>query len=64
MNKFTLRIIDIINSELRVVERKFDRLEDAIEHGIKATCHSFKIYDHRGHCHHNSHHHHHHGPYG
>lgn len=57
---FTLRVQNYINGELEVITHAFDRLEDAVEAGVKAACHSFKVHDQRGCVHHDSHHHHHH----
>ena len=59
---FTSRIFHYISGELHLVEKQFDRLEDAIEAGVKAAAHSFKVYDMNGECHYDSHGHNH-GPY-
>lgn len=42
---FTIKLIHYINGVLDVTHHKVDRLEDAIEHGIKAAVHSYKVYD-------------------
>lgn len=55
MNKFIARIFHYISGELSLVVKEFDRLEDAIEAGIAAACHSFKVYDKDGHVCHDSH---------
>jgi len=61
--KFTTRMFHYINGQFQMIEREFDRLEDAIEAGIAAACHSWKVYDQDGQCHHDNHHHHDNGPY-
>lgn len=63
MNNFITKMFHYIEGELCIIEETFERIEEAIECGIRAACHSFKVYDHDGClCHH---HHHccHHGPY-
>ncbi len=60
MSNFITKIAHYISGELHQIEHTFDRLEDAIEAGIAAAAHSFKVYDKHGECHHSSHHHHHH----
>jgi len=61
-NGFIARVFHYISGELHVIEHTFDRIEDAISHGIKAAAHSFKVYDTDGCIHHDSQHRkHHHG---
>jgi hypothetical protein len=59
---YVAKLFRLISGEFCVTEHRFDRLEDAIECGIKAAVHSFKVYDKDGCCCHDSHHHPH-GPY-
>lgn len=61
--KFTARIYHYIGNEIHLVVKKFDRLEDAVEAGIKAACHSYKVYDENGSICHNSQDHHGHDTY-
>jgi len=59
---FIAKFVTTISGEIHVIEQQFERLEDAVEAGLKAAYKSFKVYDHNGHCHHHhQHHHHHHG---
>jgi hypothetical protein len=51
----TARMYHYIQGELRLVVKKFDRLEDAIEAGIKEGCHTYKVYDKDGDLCHDSH---------
>lgn len=44
-DKFTTRMFHYISGELSMVVKQFDRIEDAIEAGISAACHSYKVYD-------------------
>lgn len=53
--KFIAKMFHYINGELRLIIEEFDRLEEAIEAGIKAVCHSFKIYNSDGDLCHDSH---------
>lgn len=48
MNKFVIKLFSYISGELQIVEKEFERIEDAIEHGIKAAVHAYKIFDHTG----------------
>jgi hypothetical protein len=52
---FITKLMTYISGELHVVEHEFDRIEDAVEAGIKAACYTFKVYDHNGNCHHDGH---------
>ncbi len=61
--KFMARMFHFVSGQFHMIEREFDRLEDAIEAGVAAACHSWKVYDMNGQCHHNSHDHNHDGPY-
>lgn len=59
---FTTKLFHYISGELQVVVKEFERLEDAIEHGIAAAAHAYKVFDHEGNICHDSHgHHRHHG---
>ena len=58
-NKFIARMYHFVSGELYLVVEEFDRIEDAIEAGIKAAAHSYKVYDHNGCICHDSHGHHH-----
>jgi hypothetical protein len=63
MNKYVARLFHLVSGELHLVVHEFERLEDAIECGIQAACHSFKVYDQDGCVCHDSGHHHPTGPY-
>lgn len=56
-NKFLVRIFHLISGELHLVEKTYERLEEAVKCGIDAACHSFKVYDPDGCVCHDSHHH-------
>ena len=58
---FTTRMYHYISGEMQLVVNKFDRIEDAIEAGIKAAAHSYKVYNSDGDICHDSHHPHKHG---
>lgn len=58
MNKFTARMYHYISGEMSLIVKNFDKLEDAIEEGIRSCAHSFKIYDIDGNICHDSHGHH------
>lgn len=64
---FIAKFVTAISGQIHVIEQEFDRLEDAVEAGLAAAYHTFKVYDHHGHCHHHHHHghghHHGHHPY-
>lgn len=53
--QYLIKMYQYIEGELKLIIREFDRIEDAIEHGIKEACHSYKIYDKDGCLHHDSH---------
>lgn len=60
---FIARMYHHISGEIHLVVQEFDRIEDAIEAGIKAAAHSYKVYNSDGDICHDSHHphiHHHH----
>lgn len=44
-NQFTSRMYHYVEGELKLVVKKFNKLEEAVEAGIKAGCHAYKIYD-------------------
>jgi hypothetical protein len=51
--EFLIKMYQYIQSELIIIEKEFDNLEDAIEHGLTSLCEIFKIYDKIGNlCHH------------
>jgi len=50
--KFLLKVYQYVEGQLNAVIREFDRIEDAIEDGVKAACHSYKVYDENGNIHH------------
>ena len=55
--KFIARMYHYISGELSLIVQEFDRVEDAIEAGIKAACHTYKVYDGSGNvCHDSDHH--------
>ena len=43
--KFTARMYHYISGEFSLIVKHFDRLEDAIEAGIKEACHTYKVYE-------------------
>lgn len=55
--QFIIKIFNYIDGELQVIANAFERLEEAIEHGLQQLCHSFKIFDHLGELCHEHHHH-------
>ena len=61
--KFTTRMFHLIGGQFQMIEQQFDRLEDAVKAGFEAACHSWKVYDQHGHCHHDGHDHDHDSPY-
>lgn len=63
MGKFTLKLFSYIAGELCVVVKEFERIEDAIAHGIAAAVHSYRVFDEDGFCCHDGDHHHHPMPY-
>lgn len=58
MGKFTLKLFHYISGELQIVVKQFDRIEDAIEHGVQAAVHAYKVFDEDGCVCHDSQHHH------
>lgn len=56
---FIAKMFHYINGELKVIIKEFDKLEDAVVHGLESVCHSFKVYNKHGElCHEHKHHHH------
>jgi hypothetical protein len=53
---FVARMYHYISGEMTLVVKEFDRIEDAIEDGIAAAAHSYKVYDTNGDICHDSHH--------
>lgn len=53
---FTTRMYYYISGELSLIVKEFERIEDAIEAGVKAACHSYKVHDSDGNVCHDSHH--------
>jgi len=50
--KYLVRTFHYLEGELKLFEAEFELLEEAMEHGLKSLCHSFKILDKEGHvCH-------------
>lgn len=48
MKDFKLKIYSYVNGVLQIENVFFDKLEDAIEHGLKTLCHKFKVHDRDG----------------
>ena len=48
MNNYKLKIYNYVNGILQIENKMFDRLEDAIEHGLKTLCQKFKVHDRDG----------------
>lgn len=42
---FTVRLYHYISGELQLIIKQFERIEEAIEEGIRSCAHTFKIYD-------------------
>jgi hypothetical protein len=52
--EFIVKMFQYINGELQLLVKEFDKIEDAIAHGLNTACESFKIFDRDGCCHHDS----------
>ena len=48
MKDFKLKIYNYINGILEIEHREFEKLEDAIEHGLSIICQKFKVHDRDG----------------
>ena len=48
MKDFKLKIYKYVDGILEIINKEFDKLEDAIEHGMKEICHKFKVHDRDG----------------
>ena len=57
--EFIVKMYHYIDGELKLLIKEFDKVEEAIEHGISEACHSFKVLDRDGCLHHDSHDHYH-----
>ena len=62
MDGFKLKVYNYVNGVLQIEIKLFEKLEDAIEHGLSIVCQKFKVHDKDGNVCHDSegHHHHHH----
>ena len=63
MDNFKLKIFNYINGVLKIEIKFFERLEDAIKHGLGILCEKFKVHDKDGNVCHDSEGHHQHNYY-
>jgi hypothetical protein len=54
-NNFKIKMYHYIKGELQIIIEEFECFEKAIDRGLKALCHSFKIFDRDGCVCHDSH---------
>ena len=59
--EYIVKVYHYIDGLLEKTEHEFEKLEAAIEHGLSAACHTYKVYDKHGNiCHEGNGHHGHH----